>query len=363
MFRTLIRIGTCYIFGILFVMAAHAANIQPDPTCESKLLPGDQLIAKLTSRKKTITIIVGETPAIENLVNFSLAQLPAEFNRRTTFEFSDHLIEHAVQKEDEPLKENYAALKLPIEERAGKTQITVGLLFRDWLNQHFEEPTIKHLLISANQLSTRQQKELLEIYNSLPDDSDFHLMLFSTHANNMISGFREKTEVIHADPTALPQLTERRGTYLRQIADDIIKPKQKIWIARIETPNIAKGHNLAIDVITLAQTLSRQEIEFFLMQTESFRREQQELRPAFEEMQGHVGSAQAGVAEADLSTLDVWNDIVSSGPNKNSVRLIVIPFANLNNSERRAMHKWVDALSNSKDAHLYRILILDHPQK
>ena len=332
-------------------------------SCEEKFLPIDQLYTRLTSRQKSLTIVTGETAAIENLVLFSLSQLPADFSRRTTFEFTDHLIEipNANSRTDNQpaFKDNFAAFKLPLEERIGKTQISVGLLFRDWLNQQFEDSTSKHLTVSANQLSTRQQKELLEIYNSIPEDEDFHLMLFAAHPNDLLSGFKEKTEVIHADHAS----SEKRGAYLRQVVQDIISPKQKIWVGRIETPNMAKGEKFAVDLTTLAQTLTRQEIEYFIMQTESYRREQQEFRPAFVEMPGIAGSVQTGPEQAGMASLENWFDIVSTGPNKNSIKLITIPFGNLNAAERQAMQKWANQLSESKDAHLYRLLILDTPQK
>lgn len=359
MFRT----GTFFILGMFITIATHATNTQPDSSCESILSPPAQIVEKLTSRKKTLTIITGETKSIESLMKFSLAQLEGEFSRYTTFEISDHVIEdkefRGQDDSEVQLKDNLASFILPLEERMGKTQVTAGLLLRDWLNQDFDEPTIKQLLISASQLSIKQQKELLEIYNSLPDDLDFHLMLFSTHAENWIPAFREKTNVIHADNTGMEDFVQSRKEHLRFMVKHLLEAKQKISLQSIETESMKRGQSFTTDMITLAQTLTHQDVEFFLMQTEAFRQEQQSERPAFEDMIGIVGSIQVGTREDDKATLSTWNDVVSSGPNKKNIRMIVIPKGNLTESELHSMKKWVDQISEGKDAHLYRILFLE----
>lgn len=341
-----------------FGMPPQTPQANPASTCEEKLSSSQTVVKQLTSRKKNLTIITGETDAIETLVEFSLSGLEPEFEKRTIFVLSDETITETGDEGDIVPKENWAALKLPIEERMGNTETTKGILLRDWLNNEYSEPTIRMLSFSANQLSLRQQRELLEIYNSLPDDLDLHLFLYSNHPENIISGFREKTEVIHADNSGAASYAQKRGTHLRQLADLLLKPKTSQWGAKIILPSMQLGQSFTIDLITLIPTLTKQEVEFFLMQPEPPTQEGNENRPAFVQIEGFSGSVQSGMADSDRSTLEVWDDIVSSGPNKNNLRLIMIPTQLLTESEQHTLKKWIAKFSERKDAHLYRLIFL-----
>lgn len=351
-----------FILGMLIAIATHAADPKPDPSCEGVLSPAAQISSRIMARKKSLTILTGDTTAIESMMTFVLQQLPPEFDRRSVFEITDHQIvetEFSGSKDSQAQpKENYAALKIPLEERVGKTDAFVGLILRDFLNLEFTEPTSRILNVSANQLSTRQQKELLEVYNSLPDDLDFHLMLFSTNEANIIQGFRAQTNAIAADSSGQAAYAEKRGTYLRQLVKVMLEPKEKPWGARVVSPTAKKTSDFATDMITLAQTLTLQDVQFFLMQIEPPHQEGNENRPAFVEMPGLAGTIQSGAVDSDLTDLSTWDDVVSSGPNKNNLRMVVIPVVNFTTSELYNLQKWIATLSNRKDGHLFRTILL-----
>lgn len=334
----------------VFTTAAYAAK--PLPTkeeCEAKLEPAQVLYKALKNKKKSITILSGDGEMAVGNLRFVMSQInpePSMFQFNQDFDATDNM------------PSTNAALTGSLWHRYGHDLNHVDLMIAEWLKIEGK----KILTLNVSQISLRQQRELIDAFEKMPKDSDVHVLLFADRPESVIESIRDIAGNIHTAATKNLAATEARAKKVREVANELIKSRIQIFMARIIIKDTVESQRFASDVITLMSTLTNKDIEFFLMDGEELGLPPKE-RHAFMQKAGVTGSIMEGYDEPEKGftgpSLEGWIDFLNEQKGNKSPRLVIVPGQFLTESENHAFKKWVQTLLQQSDGHLYRILIMD----
>lgn len=363
--RTALQKGAWHLFVMLLVTAAYAGEVihtSDALDCNSLLTPQQKLAKTLQSKKKSITVMIGNEKDAAYSLHFVSSQVFTDKDAYSAFKFKKF-------RPELNTPENNGLLTTTLLQRAGEAEIfgnapkkLENITLANWMKQ--KSSSDAHLLtFNWNNLSIRQQKDILKIYEISSQDEPVHILIFIDDERNLDPKLREQAQILHINDIGRSENADpKRGEDLRIVSKMITTDSIVPLYARLTFPTQAGGVAFVNDVLSLTKTLTAQPVEYFEMQAEAQGIANERRRP-FIRKRGKTGTVQDGEIKGRMPLEDWLEAIASKHDGEKILRFVVIYTNDLTESETHILQNWIEELHELEDAQMIRVLIIEADTK